>query len=130
MNSPANLETISRYFTSVEKGNAADIAADLFSHGSVLEILPNRLFPNGTKSGIIGLLQMCRRLISSQSFDVKSCVADGDRVWVEFVWSGTLAVPFDSLAAGSQMRGHCAIIFEFDDGRIAYQRMYECFEPW
>jgi len=128
MNSVTNLEKVASYLRSVEKGNVA--YADLFSRDAVLEQLPSRFYPNGTKSGVGEILEMCRKLIASQSFEVKSCVSDGDRLWVEAVWTGTLAIPFDSQAAGSQMRAHCAMFFEFDDGRIVYQRNYECFEPW
>ena len=58
------------------------------------------------------------------------CVADGDRVSVEVLWTGTLALAFGSLAVGSQMRAHSAMFFQFRDGKIVSQRNYDCFEPW
>jgi len=71
-----------------------------------------------------------RKLLSNQSCEIKSFVADGDRLSVEVLWTGTLAVPFANLAVGSQMRAHSAMFFEFKDGRILSQRNYDCFEPW
>jgi len=71
-----------------------------------------------------------RKLMSSQSYELKSCVADGDSLSVEVLWAGTLAVPLGSLAAGSQMRAHSAMFFQFKDGKIVSQRNYDCFDPW
>ena len=71
-----------------------------------------------------------RKLMSSQSYELKSWVANGDRLSVEVLWTGTLAVPFGRLAAGSQMRAHSAMFFQFKDGKIGSQRNYDCFEPW
>ena len=52
------------------------------------------------------------------------------RGYADSISTGTLAVGFGSLAAGSQMRCHSAMFFEFVDGKIARQRNYDCFEPW
>jgi len=71
-----------------------------------------------------------RKLLSSQSYELRSCVGDGDKVSVEVLWTGTLAISFGSLAAGSQMRAHSAMFFQFKDGQIISQRNYDCFEPW
>jgi len=71
-----------------------------------------------------------RKLLSSQSYEIKGCVVDGDELLIEVLWTGILALPFGSLSVGSQMRGHSAIIFQFKDGKIVRQRNYDCFEPW
>jgi hypothetical protein len=49
---------------------------------------------------------------------------------VEVLWIGKLAVPFGNLAAGSEIRAHSAMFFEFKDREIVSQRNYDCFEPW
>lgn len=71
-----------------------------------------------------------RKLLSSQSYEIKSCVAEGDALSIEVLWTGTLAVPFGSLSVGSQMRAHSAMFFQFKDGKIVSQRNYDCFESW
>jgi ketosteroid isomerase-like protein len=48
----------------------------------------------------------------------------------EFQWSGTLAVPFETIPAGGVMRARFAVFLEFRDGRIIRQRNYDCFESW
>jgi len=43
---------------------------------------------------------------------------------------GKLAISFGSLQAGSEMRAHSAMFFEFKDGKIVSQKNYDCFKPW
>jgi ketosteroid isomerase-like protein len=132
MNLVTNLEKVSRYLESIENGDFAYIA-DLFSPDAVLEQLPNRIYPHGIKSGISTMAEAFekgRKLLSSQSYEIKSFVVDGDWLSVEVLWTGTLALAFGSLAVGSQMRAHSAMFFQFKDGKIVSQHNYDCFEPW
>jgi len=130
MKQVTNLEKVSRYLRSIESGDFAYIV-DLFSPDALLEQFPNRIYPKGIKSDVSSMAEAFekgRKLLSSQSYELKSCVADGDSVSVEVLWTGTLAVAFGSLAAGSQMRAYSAMFFEFKDGKIVRQRNYDCFE--
>jgi hypothetical protein len=68
--------------------------------------------------------------LRSQSYVVQSVVAQGKHVAVEATWSGVLAVPIGSLAAGASMKARLAIFFELREGLICSQRNYDCFEPW
>ena len=132
MNPATNLEKVELYLRSIENGDFAKIA-DLFSPDAVLEQLPNRIYPNGTRFGVSRMaddFEKGRRLLSSQSYEIKGCVADGDRLSIEVFWTGTLALSFGSLSVGSQMRAHCAMFFQFKDEKIVSQRNYDCFEPW
>jgi len=132
MESVTNLEKVARYLRSIESGDFSYIA-DLFSPVAVLEQLPNRIYPNGIKSRVSAMAEAFergRKLLSNQSYEIKSFVADGDRISIEVLWTGTLAVAFSSPAVGSQMRAHSAMFFEFKDGMIVSQRNYDCFEPW
>jgi ketosteroid isomerase-like protein len=52
----------------------------------------------------------------------------GDRVALEVEWTGTLALPFGGLPAGSPMKAYFAMFLEFQEGKIARQRNYDCFE--
>ena len=51
-------------------------------------------------------------------------------VALEVLWTGTLAVPFGSLAVGDNMRAHFAVFIQLRDGKIVAQRNYDCFDPW
>jgi ketosteroid isomerase-like protein len=132
MNAATNLEKVRLYLRSIESGDFVYIA-DLFSPNATLEQLPNRIYPNGIRSEASTMAEAFekgQKLLSSQSYEIKSWVADGDRLSIEVIWTGTLALSFGSLSPGSEMRAHCAIFFQFKDGKIVSQRNYDCFEPW
>jgi ketosteroid isomerase-like protein len=132
MNSTTNLEKVQGYLKSIEKGDFAYIA-DLFSPDAFMEQLPNRIYPNGIRSGVSKMAEAFekgRQLLSSQSYEIRNAVAEGDRLSIEVLWTGTLAMAFGSLGEGSQMRAHSAMFFQFKDGKIISQRNYDCFEPW
>ncbi|HZR64667.1 MAG TPA: nuclear transport factor 2 family protein [Terriglobales bacterium] len=132
MNSVTNLKRIEHSLKSIENGDFAWII-NLFSPDAVLEQLPNRIYPNRICSGVSRMTEAFekgRKLLSSQSYEIKGCVVDGDELSIEVLWTGILALPFGSLSVGSQMRAHSAIFFQFKDGKIVRQRNYDCFEPW
>jgi hypothetical protein len=57
-------------------------------------------------------------------------VAQGERVAVEALWTGKLAIAIGSLHAGAEMRAHFGMFFECENGRIRRQHNYDCFESW
>lgn len=127
-----NLNVVRRYLRTIESGAFSDMAA-LFAPDVVMEQLPNRIYPQGLRATISQMsaaFEKGRKLLSSQTYEIKSAVANGDSVAVEVLWTGTLAIGFGTLTAGSQMRCHSAMFFEFKDGKICSQRNYDCFEPW
>jgi len=127
-----NLETVHRYLKGIENGNFSDVNA-ILAPDIVMEQLPNRIYPQGLRGSLEQMesaFEKGRKLLAKQSYEIKHAVAEGNVVAVEVLWAGTLAVGFGTLAAGSQMRCHSAMFFEFKDGKITYQRNYDCFEPW
>src|SRR5579871_2834039 len=99
MESITNLERVARYLRSIESGDFAYIA-ELFSPDAVMEQFPNRIYPKGIKSGVREMAEAFekgRKLLSNQSYEIKSWVAEGDRLSIEVMWTGTLAVAFANL---------------------------------
>ena len=132
LDSLTNLEKLRLYLKAIEDGEFSYIA-ELFSPDAIVEQLPNRIYPNGLHSGFSTMadaFEKGRKLLSSQSYEIKTHIADGDKVSLEVLWTGKLAVSFGNLAAGSEMRAYSAMFFEFRDGKIVAQRNYDCFEPW
>lgn len=128
----AHLETVQRYLKSIENGTFADIR-ELLAPGMVMEQLPNRIYPKGSRGGVSEMAESFekgRKLLSSQTYQVTNHVVSGNTIALEVLWIGRLAVPFGALAAGSEMRAHSAMFLEFRDGKIAAQRNYDCFDPW
>ncbi|HRC87298.1 MAG TPA: nuclear transport factor 2 family protein [Thermoanaerobaculia bacterium] len=128
----SNLATIREYLEALETGVAGEELARFFCPEAQQIELPSRLNPQGGSSDLSAILNRAeqgRQLLRSQRFELRSAVAQADRVAIEAVWTGILAVPFGSLAAGDTLRAHLAIFFELIDGKIRLQRNYDCFEP-
>jgi ketosteroid isomerase-like protein len=127
-----NVETVRRYLKGIEQGAFSEVKG-LFTPTVIIEQLPNRIYPQGvrgTLSQMESAFEKGRNLFSAQTYEIRRAVAQQEMVAAEVLWTGTLATGFGSLAAGSKMRCHSAMFFEFVDGKIASQRNYDCFEAW
>ena len=128
-----NLNAIHDYLKALAAGATGETLARFFTPDAVQVELPNRLNPAGGSSDLPTLLERAvqgQKLLLNQHYDIRSEIADGNRLAIEAVWTATIAVPLGSLAAGSAMKAHFAMFFEMKDGRISSQRNYDCFEPW
>ncbi|GGP34290.1 nuclear transport factor 2 family protein [Streptomyces abikoensis] len=128
-----HVETALRYHEAVARFATGEELARFFHEDAVHHQLPNALFPEGVVRDLPAILASAERgrdLLSEQRFEVTGVVAAGDRVALEAVWSGTLAVPLGKLPAGRVLRAHIATFLEFRDGRIVSQRNYDCYEPF
>jgi ketosteroid isomerase-like protein len=127
-----NLEKVQLYLKSLEDGKFGEVG-DLFAPDVRMEQLPNRIYPQGLQAGLAQMKaasEKGRKLLSSQRYEIKKQVVNGDSVAIEVLWTGKLAIAFGNLAAGAEMRCHSAMFFEFAAGKIVSQRNYDCFEPW
>jgi ketosteroid isomerase-like protein len=129
----ANLDAARQYLAAIQRGATGDELAQFFTPDAVQEELPNRVSPDGKRRKLAGILEGAERgqqVLSGQRFEIRSAIATNDRVILEVLWVGTLAIPFGSIPAGGEMRAHSAMFLEFRGGKIAAQRNYDCFEPW
>ena len=120
-----------RYLTAIEARDGS--ALDFYAPDAVQVELPNRLVPNGATRNLDAIREASRRgrqVLAAERYDVRNAVASGDRVALEVLWTGTLAVPIGTIPAGGEMRAHFAMFLEFRDGKIVRQRNYDCFEPF
>ena len=130
--SDSNLELARSYLKAIEDGDASYVIS-LFTADTVFEQLPNRIYPKGVRANAAqaaAAFEKGRKLFSRQTYEITSASTTGDHVALEVLWTGTLAIPFGTLAAGAQMRCHSAMFLEFRDGKLSAQRNYDCFEPW
>lgn len=129
----ALLETVQAYLRALAEGECGSALARFFTGDARQIELPNRLNPTGQESDLATMLRRSeqgRQFLQRQSFELLSGIESGERVAVEALWTGVLAAPLGTLAAGAQMRAHLAMFFEFRDGRIHRQRNYDCFDPF
>src|SRR5580700_1931501 len=128
-----NLATARNYLQAIERGAMGEALARFFTSDVVHELFPNKLAPQGGRSGLAQMLAAAERgqqVLSSQHYEIQHEMESGNRVALEVLWTGTLAMPVAGLPPGAQMRAHFAVFLEFRDGKIAVQRNYDCFEPW
>ena len=120
-----------RYLDAVEAHDGSALA--FYAPDAVQIEYPNRLVPAGATRDLAALREAGergRQVLVGQRYDVRHAVAAADRVALEVLWTGTLAVPVGSIPAGGEMRAHFAMFLDFRDGRIVGQRNYDCFEPF
>lgn len=126
-----HVRTAVRYHRAVSRFAGPEELAAFLHPDAVHTQLPNTLFPDGSVrdvSEVVAAAGQGASMLDHQEFEVLNAVAEGDRVALEVLWSGTLAVPVAGLAAGQVMRAHIAAFLEFRDGRIIAQRNYDCYE--
>jgi ketosteroid isomerase-like protein len=133
MSEQQSLDVIRAYLRALEQAATGDALARFFTTDAVQIELPNRLNPNGGRSDLPTLLQraaLVPDLLQSQEYEIVSQMAAGAKVVIESLWTGVLAVPFGTVAAGTRLKAHFAMFFELQEGRIKSQRNYDCFAPW
>jgi len=131
-NEAEHLDLARRYLRSIEEGTSGDVAA-FFAPDVVAQWYPHKLAPKGMTADLAAMRAASERgktLMTRQTYEVRNALAAGDQVALEILWVGVLAVPFETIPAGGEMRAHFAMFLEFRDGKIIHQRNYDCFEPW
>ncbi len=127
-----NLELARQYLKAIESGASAEDMTQFFAPDVIVEIFPSKFFPNGSRDNLAGVLAAVERgkkAITSQTYAVRNALSSGDQVALEIDWTGTLAVPFQTIPAGGKMRAHFAAFLQFKNGKIISQRNYDCYEP-
>jgi ketosteroid isomerase-like protein len=126
------LQLACEYLESI--GRTDELGGLRFFADDVVQVeFPNRLVPNGATRDLAALREAAVRgskVMTAQSFEVVNAIASGDKVAVEAIWTGTLAIPLGSLPAGGQMRARFAIFLTYRDRKIVRQHNYDCFDPW
>ncbi|KAI9014184.1 hypothetical protein DFJ74DRAFT_681780 [Hyaloraphidium curvatum] len=135
MEAPASdpLQLARQYLDAIERGTTGDALAAFFTDDVVQEEFPNRLVPAGARRDLADILAGAERgqkVLSAQKYEILESLVDGERVALEVLWVGTLAIPIGSIPAGGEMRARFAVFLTFRGGKIAQQRNYDCFEPW
>jgi ketosteroid isomerase-like protein len=127
-----NIALIRSYLQALESGATGDRLAAFFADDAVQIEFPNRLNPAGGTSDLATILARAetgQRLLKKQSYQIALELAQDDKVAVEALWTGTLAVAMGSLAEGAEMKAHFAMFFVIENEKIKVQRNYDCFSP-
>ncbi len=130
---PAIWNALGSTWNASKRAPAFDRLADFFDSEATADWFPNRLAPNGEHRDLAAMRRSAERgaqVMESQRYAIRHALSAGDHVALEVDWTGTLAIAYESIPAGGQMRAHFAMFLTFRDGKIISQRNYDCFEPF
>jgi ketosteroid isomerase-like protein len=127
-----NVELAREYLRAVESMGASENVARFFANEIEFHEYPNRIAPNGRvrrRADLRAAYGQARKLLSSQRYEVRRVIENGDEVAVELEWTGVLAMPLAAmnLPAGHEMKAFVAMFLTFRDGKIVSQRNYDCY---
>ena len=94
---------------------------------------PNRLVPNGAQRELDDILRGAEsgsKLMDRQIYDIHTVTELGDRVILEYTWTGYPRTPVGTVRPGEAMYARICQVIEYEDGLIIRQRNYDCFEPF
>ena len=121
------------YVAAVEGGAVGEDLAGFYHPDVVQHEFPNRLIPNGAQRELADILRGAEsgaKLMDRQIYDIHTITEVGDRVILEYTWTGYPRTPVGTVRPGEAMRAHICQIIEYEDGLIIRQRTYDCFEPF
>lgn len=121
------------YVAAVEGGAVGDDLAAFYHPDVVQHEFPNRLVPRGVQRDLAAILDGAERgarLMGRQIYDIHTVTELGDRVILEYTWTGYPQTPIGTVRAGEPMRARICQVIEFEDGLIIRQRNYDCFDPF
>jgi ketosteroid isomerase-like protein len=121
------------YITAVEGGAVGDELSAFYHPDVIQHEFPNRLVPAGMKRELADILRGAeagQKLMERQIFDIHTITEVGDRVILEYTWTGYPRTPVGHIRPGEAMRARICQVIEYEDGLIIRQRNYDCFEPF
>jgi ketosteroid isomerase-like protein len=122
---------VTAYLRAIESRDLDAVADFLHPEVEVTEH-PHKISPAGKRCDRAGVREAGERgkvLLSSERYEVRSMIVEGDRAAVQIAWSGTLAIAAGALAIGDVMRAQICSIIELRDGKVWRQEQYDCFAP-
>lgn len=121
------------YIAAVEGGATGDDLAAFYHPDVVQHEFPNRLVPSGVQRELADILRGAEsgaKLMERQIYDIHTVTEVGDRVILEYTWTGYPGTPVGTVRPGEAMRARICQVIEYEDGLIIRQRNYDCFEPF
>ncbi|MES0868614.1 nuclear transport factor 2 family protein [Pseudovibrio sp. SCP19] len=132
MSANENLISAKRFLKALEEFDF-DALKGFYTEDAEQTELPNQLKPKGdhrTVDQLVADFSRSKGILRKQSYRVSNELASDDRVVLEFIWEGELAIAIGTLSPGDTMRSHSTVCMDFKDGLIHRQRNYDCFEAF
>lgn len=94
---------------------------------------PNLINRHGQKRNLdqaIKGLAMGRTILAQQNYEIQECTEQSGALFLQVLWTGKMAVDAGHLKKDQILTAHCAMRFEFENGRIIRQTNYDCYDPF
>ena len=124
------LERARAYFSAIEA--RADLTPYFCADVEQREF-PNQLVRDGAIRNLATLLQgqeKGKRVLACEKYEIVNAIEQADRLALEVIWTGTLAVALGSIPVGGTMKAHFGVFLRFREGLIDRQHNYDCFDPF
>jgi hypothetical protein len=121
------------YIAAVEGGAVGDDLAAFYHPDVIQHEYPNRLVPSGAQRELADILRGAEsgaKLMDRQIYDIHTVTEVGDRVILEYSWTGYPRTPVGAVRPGEGMTARICQVIEYEDGLIIRQRNYDCFDPF
>jgi ketosteroid isomerase-like protein len=128
-----HLQLLRGYFDALERGAQEAELQRFFTSDVQQHEFPNRLVDQGAERNLAALLAGNRtgqEVVRNQRYQVRDALIDGDRVALQLTWTAELKVPLANTPAGGTLKANCGVFFRIEDGRIAMQHNYDCFDAF
>lgn len=123
------IERAKAFLAAISSGAPAGVVEGFLAPHMLQDVFPDRLLSDPALREFRALqnrLARSRKVVAAHDFQVVNAAAFGDRVVLESIWTGSLAVDLGLLQHVEIMHVCFAQIFEFEDGRIARLRSSRC----
>lgn len=127
-----NVDVVERFLAAFDRRwPDEDELAELLAPDVRFVERPNLLSPGGSERDAAAMragIEIGRRLLAWQSYEVRDHVASGDTVVTRMRWSGELAVDAGAWPAGTRMAAWCVAHYRLAAGRIVHIEQHDCYE--
>jgi hypothetical protein len=126
-----NLEIVKELLKALSEGKSGEDLKYFYDSEAIQIEYPNLLSKTIVKRNLKEILEASikgKQVISQQKFEIVKSFSADDIVIVEVVWTGKLLIPIGKLEKGNEIKAYFAQFIEFNNGKIAVQRTYDCFE--
>jgi len=69
-------------------------------------------------------------ILSKQNYEIIGFVDCDEKITVEKIWTGTMAIDAGNLKKGQQLKAYICAVVEFKEGKLYRHRSYDCYEPF
>ena len=94
---------------------------------------PNLINRHGQKRNLEQALKglaVGRTILTQQNYEIQDCIEKAGTLFLQARWTGKMAVDAGPLKKDQILTAHCAMRFEFENGKIIRQTNYDCYDPF